>query len=53
VLRRVEETARAARAADPDNRRAYVDLLDRVLRKTDEPASGTVPAPEGSRLIVP
>jgi hypothetical protein len=53
VLRRIEETARAAHTADPDNRRAYIDLLDRVLRKTDEPASGSAPAPEVSRLIVP
>lgn len=51
VLRRVEETARAAGTADEGNRRAYIDLLDRVLRKTDEPEAGA--APDEPRLIVP
>jgi hypothetical protein len=50
VLRRIEETARDIRAADSSNRRAYLDLLGRVLRD-----DGTPKAPEDAapRLIVP
>ena len=53
VLRRIEEAAREITAADASNRRAYVDLLGRVLRKdknADPPGGnvGNVP-----RLIVP
>ena len=53
VLRRVEEAARGVRADDESNRRAFLDLLARVLRKTDDAADGEAPAPEPSRLIVP
>jgi hypothetical protein len=66
VLRRLEETAREVRASDQENRRAYLDLLDRVLRKTDEaPAPGDPGNPgkvdgrdstggeDAPRLIVP
>jgi hypothetical protein len=52
VLRRIEEAARAVRAADPSNRRAYLDLLDRVLAKDDRPAARRG-AESRSRLIVP
>jgi hypothetical protein len=54
VLRRVEEASRAIAAADPSNRRAYLELLNRVLRKSDEveaPAGGASDDPP--RLIVP
>jgi len=53
VLRRVEEAARGVRADDESNRRAFLDLLGRVLRKSDDAADGEAPAPEPSRLIVP
>ena len=49
VLRRIEEAAREARAIDRDNRRAFLDLLARVI-----PESGAQEAPPASpRLIVP
>lgn len=51
VLRRIEEAARDVRTADGTNRRAYVDLLGRVLREhknPDGPGGSDVP-----RLIVP
>jgi hypothetical protein len=58
VLRRIEEAARAAGGPDPaddSTRRAYLDLLGRVLR--DQPDSAGTGAPEArgetSRLIVP
>jgi hypothetical protein len=54
VMRRVEEAAREARAGEEGNRRAFLDLLGRVIRKTDadqgEPAG---PGMEPPRLIVP
>ena len=37
VLRRVEEAARGVRAADPENRRALLDLLGRNMTKRAEP----------------
>ena len=55
VLRRMEEAAREAHGNDPSDRRAFLDLLGRVIRKTGAEASGD----EGShaadepRLIVP
>ena len=56
VLRRVEEAVGDIRALDQGNRKAFLDLLSRVVTKTPDP--GTVPAPAGeatgrSRLIVP
>jgi hypothetical protein len=49
VLRRIEEAAREARAIDRDNRRAFLDLLARVI-----PESGEQEAPPAlPRLIVP
>lgn len=58
VLRRVEEAVRDVRALDQENRRAYLDLLGRVITNTPDadtpgtPAAGTEGA-EPSRLIVP
>jgi hypothetical protein len=55
VLRRLEETARGLRAADPSNRRSLLDLLGRIIRRPggdDLPGDDPV-APEPSRLIVP
>ncbi len=53
VLRRVEEAARAVRAADGVPT-AFLDLLGRVIRRPEEepPADGGAPA-EPPRLIVP
>jgi len=50
VLRRIEEAAREARAVDRENRRAFLDLLGRVIpeREEEEPPSSAAP-----RLIVP
>ena len=66
VLRRIEEAARQVRIADPSNRRAFFDLLERIARTSDErprsaerpdPAVGAAGKAEGreepSRLIVP
>jgi hypothetical protein len=54
VLRRVEEAVREVRAVERENRRAFLDLLGRVVRKGErgEPADGSDPrAP--SPIIVP
>jgi hypothetical protein len=54
VMRRIAEATRDARAAEPGNRRAWLDLLARVLTRTGpKDAAGDPPAPEPSRLIVP
>ena len=54
VLRRIEEAARGARAGDEANRRAFLDLIARVLRKTDGDHNEPIAAPaDGPRLIVP
>jgi len=54
VLRRVEDAAREGRASDPQNRRAFLELVGRVMTRSDdeqpEPASAETSA---SRLIVP
>ncbi len=49
VLRRFEEGARSARAADASTR-AFLDLLGRVIRKPDQVEP---PAAEAPRLIIP
>ena len=38
VLRRIEEAARGLKAADPPSRRAYLDLLGRVMNALPPPA---------------
>src|SRR5438309_10953945 len=54
VLRRIEEAARGARAGDEANRRAFLDLIGRVLRKADgERDPPIAAAADGPRLIVP
>jgi hypothetical protein len=56
VLRRVEEAVRDVRAIDQQNRRAFLDLLGRVITKTagaDDGAEGQHEAAAASRLIVP
>jgi hypothetical protein len=58
VLRRVGDAVAAARSHDPANRRAYLALVSRVIRRPDD--AGAQSAEEGgraespaSRLIVP
>lgn len=55
VLRRVEQTARAAQASAAGDARAYFKLLDRVLTKGDEsPRAGDAEAENPPpRLILP
>jgi len=57
VMRRIADVARDARAADPENRRAFVDLLERVLPRTGRSDESDAPADSAaassSRLIVP
>jgi hypothetical protein len=57
VLRRLEEAARRGTGADPPNPRALLELLARVIRKTDEDPrqAGTrnEDDKQPSRLIVP
>jgi hypothetical protein len=50
VLRRIEEAARELKAADPSSRRAYLDVLGRVLNVPLAPGAG---GPAEPRLIVP
>jgi hypothetical protein len=52
VLRRIEQTARAAHASGGGDSRAYFKLLDRILSRREEPseAGGESDAP---RLILP
>jgi hypothetical protein len=55
VLRRVGETARAMRTAEPDNRRAFLDLLGRIMRQPpgSDPSAESAAAAPPPRLIVP
>ena len=57
VLRRIEDAARELRVLAPDNRRAFLDFLERVIRDgaqgrgTDDGPSEA--GPDGSSLIIP
>jgi len=53
VMRRVEEAAREVRSRDESNRRAFLDLLGRVLRRKDDGAEPPAEKPEGPRLVLP
>jgi hypothetical protein len=54
VLRRIEQAIGEARPTDPTNRRAWLDLIGRVIRPSDQgPDSGARPEAETPRLIVP
>ena len=53
VLRRIEQTARAAQAAGAGDVRAYLKLLDRVLAKQDAAESAAPEEDAASRLILP
>ncbi len=53
VLRRVEQTARASRSTDPDNPRAWLDGVDRIIKGAEARSEDEKNAPESPRLIVP
>jgi hypothetical protein len=55
VLRRVEQTARAAHGTGAGDLRAYFKLLDRLLSRRDEPPAADAPEAdkEAPRLILP
>jgi hypothetical protein len=52
VLRRIEDVVREIRTLEPENRRAFLALLGRVVSEAP-PAETSAEAPAGSRLIVP
>jgi hypothetical protein len=53
VLRRVDEAVRELRAIEHDNRRAFLDLIGRLISKASD-AAEDAPRPAGEpRLIVP
>jgi hypothetical protein len=51
VLRRVESAVRDVRAGAPGERRAFLELIERIVRKTE--AADPQGASQPSRLIVP
>jgi hypothetical protein len=53
VLRRIEEAAREVRVSETGNRRAFLDLVARVLSKSDGESESAHAAAEPTRLIVP
>lgn len=53
VLRRIEEAAREVRAGDPSNRRAYLEVLGRVLKEDTESDAPGGHGAKTPRLIVP
>jgi hypothetical protein len=55
VLRRAEAAVRDLRAPDQEDRRAFLDLLGRLVRKTDEESAAKAggPDPRRSPLIIP
>ena len=57
VLRRVEESVRRLRGEEPDNPRAFLELLRRVIREPKRPDGSAdraaAPEPAPQRLILP
>jgi hypothetical protein len=53
VLRRVADAVREIRAVDQTNRRAFLDLLARVIRNPKDGEVETAPTPPEPRIIVP
>jgi hypothetical protein len=51
VLRRVEEGIKEARTAEPDRKRAFIELLGRIVRPGETPSDAA--RPDAPRLIVP
>jgi hypothetical protein len=52
VLRRFEEAVREMRGIDPQNRRAFLDLLGRVIKRSEESRESEAPR-DAPRLIIP
>src|SRR5439155_18307098 len=52
VMRRIEEAARGMRSEEPSDRRAFLDLLARVLRQA-QPTDAPTETPDAPRLILP
>jgi len=52
VLRRIEDASRGVRAADEGNRRAFLDLVARVMRTRETPEHRDEPAADGPRVIL-
>jgi hypothetical protein len=52
VLRRVEDAVREIRAIDQTNRRAFLDLLARVIKTPSDSQTETPASPE-PRIILP
>jgi hypothetical protein len=53
VLRRMEEAARTAVAAAPGNRRAFLDIIGRVVRTPDDDPGEAAQADNAPRVIIP
>lgn len=53
VMRRLAEAVGELRALAPGNRRAFVELLGRTMRKSGPAEGQQAPAPDQPRLIVP
>ena len=53
VLRRIEEGVRELRVIAPDDRRGFLELVGRVIRKMDATAESDRPEREAPRLIIP
>ena len=53
VMRRVEEAVGALRALAPDNRRAFLELLGRTMRRSRPAEDEKAAAPDPPRLILP
>jgi hypothetical protein len=53
VMRRLEQAAVDVRAAAPDSRRAFLDLLARIFSKAAEHEAAAANPPDAPRLIVP
>jgi hypothetical protein len=57
VLRRLEQAVKGARVAEPENRRAFLDLVGRVVKPRERPGETADPVRVSSdqepRLIVP
>ena len=53
VLRRVEDAVREIRPLDQTNRRAFLDLLARLIKNPDAQEAGTAAATSEPRIILP
>lgn len=53
VLRRIDQAVVDVRAAAPDQRRAFLELIERIFAKAAKGDDPTDPAPAERRLIVP